>query len=192
MVASLFPSLPPLSIGRCIPVFYLVKVLRHPVLATVLILGLSRQVVGDLPSEADTGHGVEDDCIRYVVPDPHDPSVEAGLNPVDLLSIPQPHSHHRCTYIDEHGPSEAACQLFNDIWFSLSDLPSQHLDVLIDLFSREFQLFFRSHVTFTPRYLTVFTHLMPLTSTTVSFVRISDFFLFSRRFHRCWSATSSS
>jgi hypothetical protein len=74
--------------GGCIPVIYLVKVLRHPVLATVLILSLSRQVVRDLPSEADTGHGVEDDCIRYVISYSHDSPIQAGLNPVDFLSIP--------------------------------------------------------------------------------------------------------
>jgi Trk-type K+ transport system membrane component len=81
-------------------VVYLVEVFRHPILATEFILRLSRQVVRDLSSETDTGHGVEYDSICYVIADPHNSSVEAGLDPVDLLSIPQSHSHHRSTYVD--------------------------------------------------------------------------------------------
>jgi hypothetical protein len=69
-------------------IFYLVEIFRHPVLATVFILGLSREVVGYLSSEAYTGHSFEDDRICYVVSNPHDSSVEAGLYPINLLAVP--------------------------------------------------------------------------------------------------------
>jgi hypothetical protein len=42
---------------------------------------------------------------------------------------------------------------------------------------------FLSVTTLTPRYFTILVHLTPLTSSSFSLVSISDFFLFSRRFH---------
>ena len=69
-------------------VFDLVEVLRHPVLTTVFILCLSRQVVDHLTCQPDVGHGVEYGSIKNVVANPHDLPVEARLYSVDVVSFP--------------------------------------------------------------------------------------------------------
>ena len=51
---------------------------------------------------------------------------------------------------------------------------------------------FLSMTTLTPRYLTIWVHFTPLTSSRFSLVRISDFFLFSRRFHWLLSCARAS
>ena len=76
-----------------------------------------------------------------------------------------------------------------------SALPILHRSTLtfLSIYSRDiFNYSYQSHVTRTPRYLTVLVHLMPPTSWTSSFVSISDFFLLRRRFHLYCSAVSSS
>ena len=68
---------------------------------------------------------------------------------------------------------------------SESALPSRHLSSLIFLSICSLATLvcsFLSMVTRTPKYLTCLTHLIPPISGRSSLVRISDFFLFSRRF----------
>jgi len=79
------------SIVTWLPSFYLVEVLRHPILSSELAPRFSGQVVDDFAGQSNVRHGVEDDHIRDVVADPHNPAVEAGLGPVHILSLPQPH-----------------------------------------------------------------------------------------------------
>ena len=79
------------SIVACLPSFYLVEVLRHPILSSEFAPRLSGQVVNDFAGQSNVRHGVEDDRVRDVVADPHNPAVEAGLGPVHVLSLPQPH-----------------------------------------------------------------------------------------------------
>jgi hypothetical protein len=63
-------------------IFYLVEIFRHPVL----------NVENYLTREAYTGHCFEDDRLSYVVSNPHNSSLEAGLYPINLCGsiIPQP------------------------------------------------------------------------------------------------------
>ena len=79
------------SIVACLPSFYLVEVLRHPILSSEFAPRLSGQVVNDFAGQSNVRHGVEDDRVRNVVAYPHNPAVEAGLGPVHVLSFPQPH-----------------------------------------------------------------------------------------------------
>ena len=53
----------------------LIKVPCHSMLATILILSLSRQVVDHLASESDVSHRVQDCTVGNVVAYPHDLSV---------------------------------------------------------------------------------------------------------------------
>ena len=82
-----------------------------------------------------------------------------------------------------------------------SDLARQHVSccktstsALLSLFLSRFTFFyicslatlpysFLSITTLTPRYFTILVHLTSLTASSFSLVSISDFFLFSRRFH---------
>ena len=74
--------------GHSLIAFYLVKVLCYSMLATVLVLCLSGQIVDHLTRQPDVGHGVEDGSVRYVIADSHDLPVEARLHPVDVVSFP--------------------------------------------------------------------------------------------------------
>ena len=78
---------------------------------------------------------------------------------------------------------------------SESALPSFHLITLMFLSIYSLATFvcsFLSAVTFTPRYLTTLVHLTSPIYWRFSHVRISDFFLFSRKFHFSFSTASSS
>ena len=78
---------------------------------------------------------------------------------------------------------------------SESALPSRHLKSLMFLTICSLATLvcsFLSTVTRTPKYLTYLTHLIPPISGRSSLVRISDFFLLSRKFQLMLSAVSSS
>ena len=78
---------------------------------------------------------------------------------------------------------------------SESALPSRHLSNLMFLSICSLATWvcsFLSIVTRTPKYLTYLTHLIPPISGRSSLVRISDFFLFSRRFQVVLRVASSS
>ena len=77
---------------------------------------------------------------------------------------------------------------------SLSTLFSLHLRSwkFLMIYSFEILIYsFLSTATFTPKYFTVVEHLIPLTSSSCSLVSISDFLLFSLRFHLTYRAVSS-
>ena len=77
---------------------------------------------------------------------------------------------------------------------SESALPSRHLNSLIFLSICSLTTLacsFLSIVTRTPKYLTYLTHLTPPISGRSSFVRISDFFLLSRKFQLLLSFVNS-
>jgi hypothetical protein len=77
---------------------------------------------------------------------------------------------------------------------SESALPSRHLNSLIFLSICSLATLvcsFLSMVTRTPKYLTCLTHLIPPISGRSSLVRISDFFLLSRRFQSLLSYVNS-
>ena len=91
-----------------------------------------------------------------------------------------------------------------------SDLARQHVSccktstsALLSLFLSRFTFFyicslatlsysFLSITTLTPRYFTILVHLTSLTCSSFSLVSISDFFLFSRRFHCVFSYARAS
>jgi len=77
---------------------------------------------------------------------------------------------------------------------SLSTLLNLHLSSCTFLFTYSFEILiysFLSVATFTPRYLTVAEHLIPLISYSGIAVSISDFLLLSLRFHFTYSEVSS-
>ena len=77
---------------------------------------------------------------------------------------------------------------------SLSTLLSLHLSSWTFLFICSFEILiysFLSTAIFTPKYFTIGEHFIPLTSSTCSEESISDFFLFSLRFHFTCKEVSS-
>ena len=92
-------------------------------------------IVDHFTRKSDICHGVEDDSVRNVIADLHDLAVEAGLNSVYILSLPQSYRHEWRADVYQHRPRQAACQLLNYVGLRLANSPPQHLDVLVDLFS---------------------------------------------------------
>ena len=76
------------------------EVFRHSILLAELILSSFREVVYNLPSEADIGHCIKDGFVRNVVTYSHDLSVEAGFNAVYVRSLPNASCHHRSTNVN--------------------------------------------------------------------------------------------
>ena len=88
--------------GHRLTIFNLVKVLCYSMLATVLVLCLSRKIIDHLTCQPDVSHGVEYGSVGYVIANPHDLPIEARFHSVDVVSFPQSYCHEGSTDVDQH------------------------------------------------------------------------------------------
>jgi hypothetical protein len=90
-------------------------------------------VVDDISSQSATVHGVEDELVEDVVANTHDLAIEACLDIVDVPTSSESDRHHESYNVDQHRLGMAACKSLDDVWFGVTNPPSQYLDVLINL-----------------------------------------------------------
>ena len=74
----------------------LIKEWGDSVLSSELLPCFSREVVYYLTSESNAGHGVQNDFIGDHVAYSKNFAIETGFNPVDVLTLLQTCSYHRC------------------------------------------------------------------------------------------------
>ena len=94
----------------------------------------------------DTCHGIQDSPVGDPILEEEDLPVEAGLQGVDVLPLPEPCHHHGRPDIDQEGASEAAGKLLDDVRLAALEPPLQGIQVPVYLFLGHSPLFLNVYV----------------------------------------------
>ena len=73
------------------------------------------KVVDHLTCESDAGHGVQDGLVGDHVADSQHFPIQTGLDPVDVLSLPDACCDHGGAKVDEHGSGQTAHELLDNV-----------------------------------------------------------------------------
>ncbi len=108
----------------------------------------------------DTCHGIQDGLVGDPILQEEDLSVEAGLQGVDDIPLPEPCHHYGRPDIDQEGASEAAGKLLDHVRLAALEPLLQGIQVPVYLFIGHSPLFLDVYFDNAPRYFTVLMHLI--------------------------------
>ena len=101
---------------------------------SVLSPCLFGKVFDNLTCESYAGHGVQDGLVGDHVTNTQHLAVQTGLDPVNILSLPDTCCDHEGAQVDEHGSGQTAHELLDYVRVCPSESPPHYFYVLVDLF----------------------------------------------------------
>ena len=99
------------------------------------------KIIDHLTCKSYAGHRVQDGLVGYHVTDSQDFPIQTGLDPVDVLSLPDARCDHGSAKVDKHGSGQTAHELMDYIRVRPAESPPHEFDILVYLFSCNLLLF---------------------------------------------------